>query len=202
MKRVKKTIGLIVLFLGTIVMTGCGTDDLLDETGDRYTGSIELADDGEGSSTTLTIDIHRADCIDDEGNSEPEEFSDTVAIVTITADEDAPTITLEDYTLEWYPLESENSSGSLELPPEIPDPDKGNYSFTITGSSTNSITMECLTATSKLNLPARVAAEGNFSAADVLRYTVRITLYFEDSFGKERVIQLERTVYLGAYDHC
>jgi hypothetical protein len=105
--------------IGTIcvmaMIFGCGSgNDLLDETGQRYTASIAIQDLDE---ETLTVDAIQDFCDDD-----VEDFGDATASVTVGVSTDAPGITLQSYVLEYFPLESEDGTGTIVMPPTLDSP--------------------------------------------------------------------------------
>jgi hypothetical protein len=132
--------------IGTIcvvaMILGCGGGDLLDETGQRYTASIAIQDLDE---ETLTVDVIQTFCDDT-----PEDFGDATAEVTVGVSADAPGITLQSYVLEYIPLESEDGTGTIVMPPTLDGPLTGGGSgidIASGGSATFEIT--CMSVETK-----------------------------------------------------
>ena len=106
--------GCIGIICVMAMIIGCGGGDLMDETGQRYTASVAIQDLGEN---TLNIDVIQNFC-----DSDPEDYGDVSAEVSVGVSADALGITLQGYTIEYIPLESEDGSGNLVTPPALDGP--------------------------------------------------------------------------------
>jgi hypothetical protein len=195
----KKRICAAVLLLSITWLYGCGSSDILDEQGQRYQGEMSIIDNGEAK---LTIDTVQDMC-----DTEPEDFTDAFAEVTIEVTSGAPGLTLDHYTLEYFPLQSENGRGVLVMPPELDDPGIGYYDIDIPSGSTTTFEITCLTVDTKEEHEYKLyhlwlANPALYESLSVCRYTIRVTLYFTDTAGEDETITLDRTVYLGNYNNC
>lgn len=132
--------------IGTIcvvaMIIGCGGGDLLDETGQRYSASIAIKDLGE---ETLTVDVIQSYC-----DSDVEDYGDATAAVSVTVSEDALGITLESYSIEYIPLESEDGTGTIVMPPTLDGPlTGGNSGIDIGSGGSEDFTITCLSTDTK-----------------------------------------------------
>jgi hypothetical protein len=196
----KKIVSLMSLLLAVTWLYSCGgSSDLLDEPNQRYRASIVIRD---GETTNLTIDTVQSMC-----DSEPEEFFDVFADMNIIVDADALGISLDYYTLEYFPLMSQNGLGELVLPPDLDDPGVGFFDIDIPSGASSEFSVTCLGLHTKQEYENKLAAlavsdPASYSTLRFSRYTIRITFYFVDEADVDREIVLERTVYLGPYNNC
>ena len=199
MRKAAKSLSIIILFaLGCIWIYSCGSgSDLLDEQNSNYTGFISFSDGGQ--EDTLTIDVLRdLDCDNDGNATDPEPFTDVLARINISVDENAPGITLRDYQIEFIPISTPDPFGTPIMPPDLTDlTAHGSFTFSVPSGGDGSFTITCMNFNTKdqfvLNWPATL---------ENARYTIRVTLNFEDEYLEERQIILERTVLLDDYDRC
>ena len=121
---------------------GCGDTDLLDQVGQRYTALISIQDNDE---ETLTVDVIQSYCDDD-----VEDYGPVSAEVTFAVDTDSPGITLENYTLEYIPLESEDGTGTLVMPPTLNSPlEGGNLGIDVSTGGSASFEITCMSTDTK-----------------------------------------------------
>ena len=141
--------GCIGLIWVAVMIIGCGGGDLLDEPEHRYTASIAIQD---GEEETLTIDTVQSFC-----DTEPEDFFDATASVTVTVASGAPGITLKGYTLEYIPLESEDGTGTIVMPPDLDGPlHGGNLMVDIASGTTSTFEITCLSIDTKEEFRVKV----------------------------------------------
>jgi hypothetical protein len=129
---------LAVLWIGS-----CGSSDLLlDENTQRYRAQIAIEDLDE---ETLTVDVIQSMC-----DSEAEDYGPASAAVTFSVDVDAAGITLQEYVLEYIPLESEDGTGTIVMPPTLDSPLRGgNLSIDIQAGETTSFNITCMSTDTK-----------------------------------------------------
>lgn len=193
-------LGLFLTIILALWAYGCGDTDLLDENDQRYTTSIAFEDAGE---EWLTIDIlQNPDCNADGTLDDPEFFTDVLANVTVNVAADAPGITLQRYTIEYFPIGSATGNDDIQLPPDLADPPDGFSTIPIQSGSSATFTLTCMTVSTKAECVNKVLADPNFAIGDTLRYDIRITMYFTDEYLYDRTIEVERTIYLNNYDNC
>ena len=130
------------LFCSAIIL-GCGSGgDLLDEPGQRYTANIAIKDLDE---ETISVDVIQSMC-----DSEPEEYYPASAAVEFAVDANAPGITLTGYTLEYFPLESEDGTGTIVMPPTLDSPLRGgNLGIDIASGGSASFDITCISVDTK-----------------------------------------------------
>jgi hypothetical protein len=130
------------LFCSAIIL-GCGSGgDLLDEPGQRYTANIAIKDLGE---ERLTVDV-----IQDYCESDWEDYGPAAAAVDFAVDANAPGITLIGYTLEYIPLESEDGTGTIVMPPTLDSPLRGgNLGYDIPSGGSASFDITCMSVDTK-----------------------------------------------------
>jgi hypothetical protein len=133
----------ILIGLGLLwsIIIGCGSTDLLDEVGQRYTAMISIQDlDNE----TLSIDVIQSYC-----DSDVEDYGPVTASVEFAVGA-APGITLQNYTLEYFPLESADGTGVLVMPPDLESPiNGGNLGIDISSGGSASFEITCLSVDTK-----------------------------------------------------
>lgn len=194
-----------ILTVLAMIVVGCGSgNDLLDEVGQRYTASIEIEDNGEG---TLTVDIARELC-----DSDFEDYGPTIANVTVAVSSDAPGITLQSYTIQYIPQLSPDSTNKLVMPPDLADGFTGSYSVDIASGSSGTFSLTCMSTDTKEEYRTKVG----FVVVDNRpteyywipplleegRYTIRFTFNFLNTEGQTETITKDATVYLGDFDNC
>ena len=196
--------GFIAVMIVLLLLYGCGSD-IMDEEGLRYTAVLEVEDNGDG---TLQVDT-----IQDMCEEEPEDFSDALATVKVTVAQGAPGITLKSYSIEYIPLPSADGSGVLVQPPALIGPLWGYSTFSIKAGGTGDLPITLMSVDTKNEFNIKMGWLFNSGAGWVYyppepdelqmgRYTVRVTLYFEDQYSGKRTIFVDRTVYLSNYDNC
>jgi hypothetical protein len=137
-----KLIGVIGLLVALSMVMGCGSSDLLDEQGQRYTANISVL---ELDSETLSVDVVQGFC-----ESEAEDYGPASAEINIAADADSPGITLVGYTLEYIPLESEDGTGTIVTPPTLDSPLEGGVSgIDIESGGSAAFTITCMSVDTK-----------------------------------------------------
>jgi hypothetical protein len=141
--RIFKKITLSLLVIGLVGLSGCGAgDDLLDEPGQRYMASIAIQD---LDSETLTVDVIRNYC-----DNDVEDYGPASAAVNFTVDSNAPGITLQSYSLEYIPLESEDGTGTIVMPPALDGPlNGGNLGIDILSGGSASFEITCMSTDTK-----------------------------------------------------
>ena len=133
----------IMMALGLMLIYGCGSSDVLDETGQRYTATIAIQDLDE---ETLTVDAFRSSC-----DGEPEPYGPVSAAVTFTVNDTAAAgITLTNYVIEYIPLPSEDGVSGLVMPPALDGPlVGGNLGIDILPGESASFDIECMSTDTK-----------------------------------------------------
>lgn len=173
MQRTIMCLGLVLIIAASFWTYGCGgaDDPLLDEVGQRYTASISIQDlDQE----TLTVDV-----IQDWCDSEAEDYGPASAAVEFSVAEDAPGITLKEYTLEYIPLRSEDGTGTLVMPPTLDDPlTGGNLGIDISSGGSASFEITCMSVDTK----------------EEYRTKVGWFFYYETSGGQAAIAALQADV--------
>ena len=165
--------GCIGIMCVVAMIIGCGGGDLLDETTQRYSATISVKDLDED---TLTVDAVRNYC----GQSNtPEEFGDATASITVNVAKDALGVILKNYVLEYIPLESEDGSGAVVMPPALDGPLTGGNSSVIIVSGGNRIfEITCMSADTK----------------DEFRRKIGWIYYTEDPLGYAAILDKEAEV--------
>jgi hypothetical protein len=194
-----------ILAVLAAIFVGCGSgNDLLDEVGQRYTASVEIEDNGEG---TLTVDIAQDMC-----DSDWEDYGPAIANVTIAAATDAPGITLQSYTIEYIPQLSPNSLNVLVMPPDLADGFTGSYSVDIAPGGSSTFSLTCISSDTK----EEYRTKAGWTVVDNRpteyywvkpqleegRYTIRFTFNFLNTEGQTETITKDATVWLGDFDNC
>lgn len=134
--------GCIGIFCVVAMIIGCGSGDLLDEPGQRYTASIAIKDLDE---ETLTIDVIQSFC-----DMVVEDFGDATASVKIGVSTNAAGITMQGYTIEYIPLESEDGTGTLVIPPTLDGPlHGGNLGIDIASGGSAAFEITCMSIDTK-----------------------------------------------------
>ena len=130
------------LFCSAIIL-GCGSGgDLLDEPGQRYKANIAIKDLEE---ERLTVDVIKDYC-----ESDWEDYGPASAAVEFAVDANAPGITLTGYTLEYFPLESEDGTGTIVMPPTLDSPLRGgNLGIDIASGGSASFDITCISVDTK-----------------------------------------------------
>ena len=83
-------------------------------------------------------------------DSEAEDYGPASAAVTFSADVDAAGITLKEYVLEYIPLESEDGTGTIVMPPTLDSPLRGgNLEIDIQPGGTASFSITCMSTDTK-----------------------------------------------------
>lgn len=134
--------GCIGIICVVAMIFGCGGGDLLDENGQRYSASIAIKDLDE---ETLTIDVIQSFC-----DNDTEDFGDATAAVSVNVSADALGITLKSYVLEYIPLESEDGTGTIVMPPTLDSPlTGGNTTVDIPSGGSSTFEITCLSTDTK-----------------------------------------------------
>jgi hypothetical protein len=134
--------GCIGIICVVAMIFGCGGGDLLDENGQRYSASISIKDLDE---ETLTVDVIQSYC-----DSDVEDFGDATASVQIAVSPDALGITLKSYVIEYIPLESEDGTGALVMPPTLDGPlTGGNSGVDIPSGGSLTFDITCISVDTK-----------------------------------------------------
>ncbi len=133
----------IMMALGLMLIYGCGSSDLLDETGQRYTATIAIQDLDE---ETLTVDAFRSSC-----DGEPEPYGPVSAAVTFTVNDTAAAgITLTNYVIEYIPLPSEDGVSGIVMPPTLDSPlVGGNLGIDILPGESEDFEITCMSTDTK-----------------------------------------------------
>ncbi len=135
----------LICFVGLLAglaLIGCdGSDGPLDEVGQRYEANLEIRDINDVS---LSIDVLQNDC-----DGEPEDFGPVAADIDISVDVTAPGISLIDYTIEYFPLISEDGTGTLVMPPDLDRPFTGFYNIDIPSGGSAGFSITCMTVDTK-----------------------------------------------------
>ena len=128
---------------GFAIILGCGSGgDLLDEPGQRYTANIAIKDPKD---ETLSVDV-----IQDYCEADWEDYYPASAAVEFAVDANAPGITLTGYTLEYIPLESEDGTGTIVMPPTLDSPLRGgNLGIDIASGGSASFDITCMSVDTK-----------------------------------------------------
>ena len=133
----------IGLLAGLAVVIGCGAGgDLLDETGQRYTANIAIQ---ELDEETLSVDVIQDFC-----DTDVEDYGPASAAVNFAVDVNAPGITLQNYTIEYIPLPSEDGTGTIVMPPTLDSPlTGGNLGIDIVSGGTAAFEITCISVDTK-----------------------------------------------------
>jgi hypothetical protein len=230
MLRTAISIATTLIIAASLWIYGCGSSDLLDEVGGRYTTSVVFTD---ADDETMTIDVARDECDDNAtlsgGLDDLEVYTDVLADITITVAADAPGITITGYTLEYLGELSEDGTHTLVMPPTLNNlPDRGSNNLFIDSAASRTFTITCFSTDQKedyrdligwtfYTTPIDEDGNGSFDYLfpywaiapgtiyedlETSRYTIRITLHCTDEYGVDRDIEIRRTIYLGSYDNC
>lgn len=173
MQRTIMCLGLVIIIAASFWTYGCGgaDDPLLDEVGQRYTASIAIKD---LDSETLTVDIIQNYC-----DNDVEDYGPASAAVEFAVDADAPGITLNEYILEYIPLESEDGTGTIVMPPPLDSPlNGGNLGIDIASGGSASFDITCMSVDTK----------------EEYRTTVGWLFYYETAGGQAAIIALQADV--------
>lgn len=145
MRRVAFKPVLIVMMAAAVFgVFGCSSSsDPLDEIGQRYTASIAIQDLDE---ETLTVDVIQSSC-----EGEAEDYGPASAAVSFSVvDENALGITLKGYSLEYIPLESEDGTGAVVMPPTLDGPlNGGNLGIDIEAGGSAEFEITCMSTETK-----------------------------------------------------
>lgn len=193
----------IGLLIGLAVTMGCGSgSDLLDEPGDRYTAFMSLTDAQDDD--VLNIDVFfNPDCDGNGVFDDPEPFTDVIAYINIAVSANAPGITLRSYTIEYIPLLSPDSNGVYRLGPDLIDlTDHGSFTIHVSSNGEATFPITCMSMDTKNDLAFHMVTDADLANLEVARYTIRITLHFEDDSLEDRDIIVDRTVDMSSYDNC
>lgn len=198
MRKLSSSLILIVMLFGVVsIFGGCGDSDILDEPEDSYIYSMELMDnDTEG---TLTVDIVQVDC---DGNGTFEDYTDLFAILTVSVAETATGISLDHYRIEYIPLASADSNGNLVTAPTVGSPLVGYANVDIASGETGTFTITFMTVDTKSQMAVDSGVFAGIADPFILRYRLRVTLYFEDYGGEDEEFVIEKTVYFSNYNNC
>jgi hypothetical protein len=190
MRRAAYMVGVLMMIVGLLGLYACGSSDVLGEVGQRYVSNLTIEDAED--EDTLDIDVIQGMCED-----EPELFTNTFGILTLTVAEDAAGVTLTSYSVEYTPLESADGSGGTVMPPELAWPGDGFSDFDVPSGGSAELRFTCLSTDTKEEYVNETPA-----ALDVGRYRIRFIFHFENTAGEDIDITVDRTVYLANYDNC
>jgi hypothetical protein len=192
----------LILFLVGLWCYSCGTGDFLDETNLRYQIDVEFADGGD--EATLSADIHwNDDCNGDGNTTDPEDFTDLIANIEITVDENAPGLTMTGYRVSFEPLTTVDTSGNIIQPPDMPTPYTGSYDVDIPSNSIVSFWITCMEIDMKLYMETFMPACTIVGCPDyIYRYQITIRMDFIDEYLESRDFTIRRTIYFGRYNKC
>ena len=212
MRQAAKTLGIILLVLGSVWIYGCGSgSDLLDEQNSRYTASLSVDDQ---TDTEFSIDIAQDDCdLNATTTGDTEDYFPAIGEITVTVGADAPGITLQSYEIEYIPRLSEDGTHNLVMPPVLDDPLPASYNVYIPTASTVVFSLTAISVDTKEEYRNLTGWTLFFDAVtgalywvppnlDEARYTVRFTLHFKDENSEDRTITVEQTVWFGDFDNC
>ncbi len=189
---------ILITMLGAIwVIGGCGDADVLDELEDSYIYYMELVDNDEEG--TLAVDIVQVDC---DGNGTYEDYTDLYANITVTVDSEAHGIVLDHYRIEYIPLTSPDSNGNLITAPTVGGPLTGYVNLDVAPGETAVMGITLMTTDTKYQMALDSGVWAGVGDPYVLRYTMRVTLYFENYGGDDETFVLEKTAYFSNYDNC
>jgi len=199
MRRAAYKLGFLMMIVGLMGVYGCGSSDILDEVGQRYIASLQVL---ELDEATLQVDTVQDVC--GTGNSTtPEDFSDALGEITITAAANTAGLTLQSYTLEYIPLGSVDQLGTSRMPPDITDPPSdGATTVDIPPNSTRTFTITLISTTSKAEYNVKLGLDPALVNLSTSRYLIRVIMHFKDTAGNDRDIAVDKTVYFSDYDHC
>ena len=203
-KAQRKNIVLVLLSIAACFMIGCSDAELLDETEQQYSASIEFldGDTGEDVAPTLQIDVVQINCGTDPTTPDPEPYTETLAEISVTLAPNAPAITIRRYRIEYIPLLSTDVNGNLVLPIDLTEPEDGAKTLAIpstTGGSTTTFTITWLTEDVKTQFRNWWSATPTLETG---RYAMRVTLYYTFLDGEEGEVDADRTVTLSEYYRC
>jgi hypothetical protein len=206
-----KLLGCIGLLIGLAGIIGCGSSDLLDEVGQRYSATVEIQD---FSDIDLGIDIAQDDCdLDATTTDDGEDYGPAIANVTISVATNTPGITLQSYTIEYIPqLSSTGDAGTPTLmPTDLEDPLPGVYNIDIASGGSKTFSITCMSVDTKQEYRNEQGwvwfndGVNRYWIAPILsegRYTIRFTFTFLNTEGQTEIITKSATVWLGDFDNC
>lgn len=195
-RAAKKTQKAIIILLMVLLFCGCGSEDVLDETNQRYETYVSFHDGGEEGVMTVDIDMV-TDCNGDGVFDDGEFFTDLFADITITINDiTTPGLEMTGYDITFRPLRSYDQLGNAISPPNV-GIYHGNFDVNIPTLSEVEFSITCMEADLKIYM-------GSFlNAIDwVFRYEVTIDMHFVDDYGEDRDITVVRTLDFGAYNNC
>ena len=200
MQRSAHMLSLITaMVLFGLLMSACGSNDVLDETYDRYVLDMSITD-GEVDDTH-DVDVRQS--IDCDGDGDPEDSEEgvfqAIGVLTITVASDAAGLTLDRYRVEYIPQPSPNDSGGTTMPPTL-TPISQNLTSLYVGPGESTIeTVIAMTTTTKRYFDTSWYIT---SDVDEALYTIKVTLYCTDNGGNEKELYFYKDVALAEWLRC
>ena len=195
MQTIDRKIIFTLFVIGCLWLSGCGSDHY----GGDYTTDVVFDDSAGAGDETMTLDMwQNPDCDGDATTTDPEEFYDAVAIISVSVADFAPGLTINGYTIEYLPELSADGTGAMVMPPTLNSlTDQGSYNIYLASNSENTFTITCFSIMQKWEFDTL-----NTAGLGVARYTIRIILMCTDDNGEGHNLEVRRTVYFGYYDNC
>ncbi|NNF99079.1 MAG: hypothetical protein HKM93_06850 [Desulfobacteraceae bacterium] len=194
-----KMIAIIVMTVICTAFLGCTDSSVFSDTGYDLQISMQISDDGTGSSFTKTIDVASHICVPDDpatpaNEEEWEDIFDAIASASFDSEQDGPDRQIDEYTVRYIPQESPDGSGGTFMPPDL----------------------EGFTADTTIIIPSGSVANQTVVALDILTkaeywtevtdaesiYTIRITFRGKDENGESFSVTVDEEVLLADYDTC
>ncbi len=192
---IKVKTAIIILFM-VLLFCGCGSEDVLDETNQRYKTDVSFSD--AENEDILGVDVvYTNDCNGDLVPDDPETWTDLYANITITIDSaTTPGLDMESYEVSFRPLRSYDTNGNAITPPSV-GTYYGEYDVNIPTLFEVSFWITCMEMSLKDYIGSFITnLDWEF------RYEVTIDMHFVDDYGENRDITVMRTLYFGWYDNC
>ena len=186
---------IIFIFLGA-----CGTSDVSDVERDFW-ASMTVSDGGNDPTRDIDLTMD-TDCNDDGTADDPETFTNVNADITIVVNDSGLAIRVESYSVDFFPWQGDDGSGSVITPPSLNSyPDAMlNSDWIDTGTSSTISGVTVLTFDTKDEYLAKRAAAGLVN--EVGLYTISVTLSVVDEEGNRFSLVVNEQVSLSFYDNC
>jgi hypothetical protein len=190
----------IVFLAGLLVMSGCGSNDGLDELGGKFTFDLTLSDGGQDGTSVVDV-VQNPDCDGDPNTSDPELFTDTTGTLTITVAADSATgIEVEGYRVDYIPQISPDGLGGSFTPPSLNSITLGKTFYAPIGATTDSPSAFLIVGVgTKEEFLNETPSLGGF-------YTIHLTIYYrydtDDRNDTPRSRTINRDVELNNYNNC